>query len=101
MKKFKSIICSFFMLIIGITCFACTPNTDPDNNNTTPPATTPTPTEVTVSLDDAKSMVVSSLESETNKTTLNASTTHVGNRNIFVKLGNSELSFYKWDKLRI
>ena len=124
MKKFRNLICIMFVLILGIFFVGC--KTPEDPNNGTPPVTTPAtsgttsesgtsaesgttpesgntpeieePTEVTLSLSDAKSMVVDSLESMTEKTQLNvnrlnSSPSTVGNRNIFIKLGNTQLLF--------
>ena len=103
-----------FILVLGIFFVGCNPPEDPNTEDGTPPVVTPSPedgspqtpeepaepedpVEVTLSLSDAKSMVVDSLESVTNNTQLLAglynSPNVVGNRNIFIKLGSTQLSF--------
>ena len=88
MKKLKRILCAIFGVILSISCFACTPNNE---DPSTPPA------ELNITLNDAKSMIITSLESQTNNTTLQKSLRSpltVGNRNIFVKLGTSDVNFF-------
>lgn len=93
MKKFKTFLCSIFMLAFALLSLpAC--KTNNDNNNNTPTTPTPaTPTEVTIQLNEAKSMIVDSLESDTIKLQNAgiANSTSVGNRNIFVKLKTANI----------
>ena len=85
MKNFRTILCTIFILVFALLSLpACKQNNDP-------PA--PTPTEVTIGLSEAKSMVVNSLEAtgtQLQGTRLLSNTSSVGNRNIFVKLKNAE-----------
>jgi len=96
MKNFKMFLCSLFVLIIG--CFAFVGCEKPTDN--TPPYNsgeiTETPTEstdTTLTLAEAKEMVVSALAVSEADGQMLATVPVIGNRNIFVKLKNVEISF--------